>query len=77
MSNLNIYVLERVNSTIQLKIHNFRVLGPDSEKQVEIEVLSSPQGVVNFIELIKSVFSDDSSEVMKTLRIYDLNKVRT
>jgi hypothetical protein len=74
VSSLKIYNLK---GKFQLKSHNFRVLGPDSEKQVEIEVLSSPQGVVNFIELIKSVYSDDSSEVMKTLRIYDLNKVRT
>lgn len=60
-----------------------RVIGPDSLKRIEIEILASSQGVVDFIDIINSIYTESSDskvakgkEVLSTLRIYDLEKVR-
>lgn len=51
---------------------SYSVTGTDSIKQVELEFLSSPNGLTNIIEMINSIYG---SSVLNTLRIYDLDKV--
>ena len=41
-------------------------------KQVELEFLSGPNGVVKLIDLIKS---NDDPNILSTLRVYEMEKV--
>ena len=56
-------------------IRDRSITASDSIKQVEVEFLTSPNGILKLIELIKSCNADDPN-VLSTLRIYDLEKVK-
>jgi hypothetical protein len=51
-----------------------RVYGAESMKQLEIEVLASSQGVVDFIETLNSIYPEKEN-VLSTLRIHEMDKV--
>ena len=52
------------------------ITGPDGVKQVELEFLATPKGVVRLIDTISENYVDSPS-VLSTLRVFDLEKVST
>lgn len=65
-------LLSKVSALDDVKFISEReVVNTDSVKQVEIEFVSSANGVVTLIDLLNSLYD---SNVLSTLRIYDLEK---
>lgn len=52
--------------------HIYRITNAESLKQVEVEFLSSPKGVVTLIDQISSLYD---ASTLSSLRIYDIEKV--
>lgn len=57
------------------------MVGEEGLRQIEIEALASPNGVVSFIEIIRSVYPEATSagsndNILSSLRIYDMQKVK-
>lgn len=67
-----------VLAKLGLKTDNVRfvaekdISGPDGVKQVEVEFLASPKGVVRLIDTITENYANSS--VLSTLRVFDLEK---
>lgn len=49
-------------------------MGPKSVKLLEIELLASPQGVVDLITVINSIYPP-TENILNTIRIHELDKV--